>query len=214
MHKVRSISGDWLRLTAKQHYPNLKRGAQVEALAAALQVGRRSMYAYLDGERRVTESVEQRFVALFGQPPAEGYREWTVLVDRTKKREDKPGPHRTNKPGRSSESIAAYRENWRINAITQANVFSQLVFNHRLADWTQGTITKGQVRMIELGIEEDEALRRFPENFYQLEDGEDWATYCLKCGLPGSLDDVNQEVNGLIFRVTCLSGSHLIGAKE
>ena len=60
-------------------------------------------------------------------------------------------------------------------------------------------------------LDEEEALRRFPDAYYELTDPEDWVVTCLKCGLVGSVDDRVQEINGLVFRVTCGTGSYKVG---
>lgn len=207
MVKVRSISGDWLRLTAKANYPGMRPRSQVEALAGALGISRRSCYAYIAEERRVPETVEARFITLFGSPLPEGWRD----IDLYYKRETKAPQLPRVKPGRDAEQMAAFRDNWRRNAQRQARTFAEVGLNHRLGDFIQSPVTNGQIAQAHYGLDEDEALKRFPDNFYERTDPEDWVVTCLNCDLIGSVDDRVQEINGLVFKVTCGTGSYRVG---
>jgi hypothetical protein len=213
MVKVRSISGDWLRLTAKANYPALRPRGQVEALAAALGISRRSCYAYIAEERRVPEPIEAKFILLFGTPLPEGWRDIDLYYRRNANRINGTGVPQLPrvKPGRDAVTMAAFRENWRVNAQLQARTFSQVALDHLLGDFVQSPVTQGEIAQAQYGLDEEEALRRFPDAYYELTDPEDWVVTCLKCGLVGSVDDRVQEINGLVFRVTCGTGSYKVG---
>ena len=66
MRTVRSIRGDWMRIIARHAFPGKTPRGRIEALADALEISRRSCYAYVAEERRVPEEVELRFIGLFG----------------------------------------------------------------------------------------------------------------------------------------------------
>ena len=74
MFTVRSIRGDWMKVVAKNAFPERSSRGRIEALAEALKISRRSCYAYVAEERRVPEDVEQRFIALFGDVADDGWR--------------------------------------------------------------------------------------------------------------------------------------------
>ena len=213
MVKVRSISGDWLRLTAKANYPGIRPRGQVESLAEALGISRRSCYAYIAEERRVPEPVEAKFITLFGTPLPEGWRDIDLYWKRGKSRVVGTGPviKPVRKPGRDATQMAAFRENWRLNAQTQARTFSQVALNHRLGDFKNSPVTYGEIAQSQYSLDLEEALRQFGDRFYELTDPEDWVVTCLNCGLVGSVDDKVQEINGLVFKVTCGTGSYRVG---
>lgn len=211
MLTVRSISGDWLRLTAKANYPGMRPRSQIEALAEALGISRRSCYAYIAEERRVPEPVEARFILLFGTPLPEGWRDIT-LYHKRRSRVVGAGPlTKPKRSGRDAVQMAAFRENWRLNAQTQARQLAQVALNHRLGDFVQSPVTYGQLAQVEYNLDEEEALRQYADRFYELADPEDWVATCVNCGLVGSVDDKVQEINGLIFKVTCGTGSYRVG---
>lgn len=208
MEKVRSISGDWMRITARQAYPGFAPRVQIEKLAEDLGISRRSAYAYVSEERRVPEGIEERFIRRFGEPAPDAWREVTLYAHSTspnvKRSAKKPGPV----PG----ALAAYRDNWRINAQNHARALAEGALGHRLTDWWQNELTNGQVAMIEHNLDEEEARERYPYGFEALAVSDDWAVECRICGLVGAVDDRLQEVNGMVFRVTCGTNSHKVGA--
>jgi hypothetical protein len=64
--------------------------------------------------------------------------------------------------------------------------------------------------MLEDGLDEQEALAKYPKNYYALAADEDWVAQCNICELIGAVDDREKEVNGLLFRVTCKTNSYKI----
>ena len=94
MRTVRSIRGDWMRIIARHAFPRKTPRGRIEALADALEISRRSCYAYVAEERRVPEEIEQRFIGLFGAVAEDGWRTIEMLRPHTnkakKKRDTKP----------------------------------------------------------------------------------------------------------------------------
>lgn len=213
MIKVRSISGDWIRLVARQQYPTLKGRAKYEAMAEVLGCSVRSLYAYVADSRRVPEPIERRFIEAYGEPAPDAWREIELYqVRRIEEERDPADEPEPRKPGRNAEEIAAYVENWRLNTQVQARNLAQIALNHRLGEFWQNPITRGQLLQTEKGLDHEEALARYPQSFYELVTPHDWVVECQICGLLGSVDTSAQEVNGLVFRVTCGTESYKVGA--
>jgi len=201
---VRSIRGAWMKVIARQAFPFKGPRGRVEALADALEITRRSCYAYVSEERRVPEDIEQRFIALFGPVAEDGWR--TVEVSHTRSRKPKATKGR---PGQTKEIAKSRRDGWRDAAINTSTVLAQDVLGHVIR-WEQNPLTIGQLAMLEDGLDEQEALAKYPKNYYALASDEDWVAQCNICGLIGAVDDREKEVNGLLFRVTCKTNSYKI----
>ena len=205
MKTVRSISGAWLKTVAKNAFPSRPPAGRIEALAEALEISRRSCYAYVAEERRVPETVEQRFIQLFGKVAEDGWR--TIEMQRPRY-ERKHKPERT--PGLSKVQADEIRTDWRSRAIRASSILAQDVLGHAL-DWEQNPMTNGRLRMIEEYLDEDEARAKYPQGFDVLAVSEDWLALCKVCGMVGAVDDKMKEVNGLVFNVSCETDSHRVG---
>jgi hypothetical protein len=209
MKEIRSISGDWLRLTAKHSYPKTRSREQVRRMAQDLNISLRSCYAYIAEERRVPEQVEQRFIALFGEPAEDAWR--SIELTRPGRKVKNETPRKKSVP--NTQAMTAYRDNWRLNAQEHARALAEGALSHRLGNFIQSPVTRGQAMAIAEGLDPDEALAKHPDGYYeQLEMPEDWVVECTLCGLLGAVDDKVQEVNGLVFNVTCETYSHRVGA--
>ena len=209
MKEIRSISGDWLRLTAKHSYPKTRSREQVRRMAQDLNISLRSCYAYIAEERRVPEQVEQRFIRLFGEPAQDAWRSIELTRPGRKTVNDPP----RKKPVANTQAMTAYRDNWRLNAQEHARALAEGALSHRLGNFVQSPVTRGQAVAIAEGLDPDEALARHPDGYYeQLETPEDWVVECTLCGLLGSVDDKVQEVNGLVFNISCGTGSYKVGS--
>jgi hypothetical protein len=202
---VRSISGAWLRNTAKHAFPSKAPAARIEALAEALDIGRRSCYAYISEERRVPENVQTRFISLFGEVSEDGWR--VVEMHR-------PHYKRGNKneitSGLTKAQAEETRTDWRSRAIRVSSILAQDILGHAL-EWEQNPMTSGRLRMIEEDLDEQEARYKYPQGFDELAVTEDWLALCKVCGMVGAVDDKMKEVNGLVFNVTCETYSHRVG---
>ena len=211
MKEIRSISGDWLRLTAKHSYPKTRSREQVRRLAQDLNISLRSCYAYIAEERRVPEQVEQRFISLFGEPAPDAWR--SIELTRPGRKTVNDAPRRKPETKNAASTIVAYRDNWRLNAQSHARALAEGALSHRLGDFHQSPVTRGQAIAIAEGLDSEEALARHPEGYYeQLEMPEDWVVECSLCGLLGAVDDKVQEINGLVFSISCGTGSYKVGS--
>lgn len=193
-----------MKVIARQAFPFKGPRGRIEALADALEITRRSCYAYVSEERRVPEDIEQRFIVLFGPVAEDGWR--TVEVSHTRSRKPKAT---TGRPGQTKEIAKSRRDGWRDAAINTSTVLAQDVLGHVIR-WEQNPLTIGQLAMLEDGLDEQEALAKYPKNYYALAADEDWVAQCNICGLIGAVDDREKEVNGLLFRVTCKTNSYKI----
>lgn len=210
MTTVRSITGAWLRTVAKNAFPSKTPRARLEALADALEISRRSCYAYVAEERRVPEEVEQRFISLFGPVADDGWR----LIEMQRphhKRQHKKLTQRAMRRlgGQTKEHVEFNRATWRGATMHNATVLAQDSLGHAL-DWRQNTVTVGQCVMVEENLDEEEARRKFPQNFDSLAVDQDWVAVCQLCGLVGAVDDRMREVNGMVFRVSCGTNSYKV----
>ena len=206
MRTVRSIRGDWMRIIARHAFPRKTPRGRIEALADALEISRRSCYAYVAEERRVPEEVEQRFIGLFGAVAEDGWR--TIEMQRPRY-ERKQKDERV--PGLSKVQAEEIRTDWRSRAIRSSSILAQDVLGHAL-DWEQNPMTHGRLRMIDERLDEAEARLKYPHGFDSLAVSEDWLALCKVCGMVGAVDDKVKEVNGLVFNVTCETYSHRVGA--
>jgi len=207
MTTVRSISGAWLKTVAKNAFPEKTPRGRVEALADALEISRRSCYAYVAEERRVPEDVEQRFIALFGAVADDG---WRLIEMQRPHRKKEHKPLKNGKvPGHTKEHVQFNRNEWRGAAMHNATILSQDTLGHALR-WEQNSVTVGQCVMVEEDLDEEEARKKFPHNFDLLAVEQDWLAICQLCGLVGAVDDRTKEVNGMVFRVSCSTFSYKV----
>lgn len=210
MKTVRSISGAWMKVVARNAFPYKRPRGRIEALADALQIRTRTCYAYISEERRVPEDIEQRFIALFGPVAEDGYR--TVQINYARKRT----AYNLQSDGKDrvpTKMLRTRREGWREGAMNAVTVLAQDSLGH-IIRWKQNPLTIGQLAMLEHALDEEEAMRKYPKNFYTLASDEDWVATCNLCPLIGAIDDRERTVNGLLFRVTCGSESYKITEEE
>ena len=209
MVTVRSIRGDWMKVVAKNVWPQKSSHDRIEEMAKALKISRRSCYAYVAEERRVPEEVEQRFIGLFGEIPEDGWRTLDLYRFRSPAEKKKPKPVGKRGGGMTKEKYAALQGDWIERAIRASSILSQDLLGHVLG-WEENPITYGQLTMIEQDLDEQEARLRHPSNFDVKAMSEDVVAVCKACGLVGAIDASVCEVNGLIFRVTCRTNSYEI----
>jgi hypothetical protein len=210
MKTVRSITGAWMKVVARNAFPYKRPRGRIEALADALQIRSRTCYAYISEERRVPEDIEQRFIALFGPIAEDGYR--TVEIKYARKR-TAYNSQADGKERVAPKILRTRREGWREGAMNAVTVLAQDSLGH-IIRWKQNPLTIGQLAMLEHALDEEEAMRKYPKNFYTLAADEDWVATCNLCPLIGAIDDRERTVNGLLFRVTCGSESYKITEEE
>jgi len=202
-----------MRLVAKHTYPTARTlREREEAMAADLKITWRSCNAYMLEERRMPEDVEERFIELYGEPTEDGWRE-VVLRNRE---DDSPPTKPRMKRGRNAEVTQAYRDNWRAGLIEAARALADGALGHRLGDFTQNTVTYGEVEQFEKDLDAEEAMHSYRtkesgKGFNDLAARNDYVTTCLRCELVGAIDDSAQEINGLVFKVTCGTRSYRFG---
>lgn len=207
MITVRSIRGDWMRTVAKNAWPTKTTRGRIEALAQALEISRRSCYAYVADERRVPEEVERKFIALFGEVADDGWR--TIELYRLRSKEERAKKAPKLRGGLTKAQAATAKSEWLDSAIRASSVLSQDILGHVLG-WESNPITYGQLAMIEEGLDEDEARRKHPNNFDVLAMSDDVVAICKACDLIGAVDTSVREVNGLVFRVSCRTNSYRV----
>lgn len=207
MITVRSIRGDWMRTVAKHAWPTKTTRGRIEALAEALEISRRSCYAYVADERRVPEDIERKFIALFGEVADDGWRTIELYRVRSKDERNKKAPKARG--GMTKAQSAAAKSEWIESAIRASSVLSQDVLGHVLG-WEVNPLTYGQITMIEEGLDEQEARRKHPKNFDVPGVSEDVVAICKACDLIGAIDASVKEINGLVFNVTCRTNSYRV----
>lgn len=207
MITVRSIRGDWMRTVAKNAWPTKTTRGRIEALAQALEISRRSCYAYVANERRVPEDVERKFIALFGEVADDGWR--TIELYRLRSKEERAKKAPKLRGGLTKAQAATAKSEWLDSAICASSVLSQDILGHVLG-WESNPITYGQLAMIEEGLDEDEARRKHPNNFDVLAMSDDVVAICKACDLIGAVDTSVREINGLVFRVSCRTNSYRV----
>lgn len=206
MFTVRSIRGDWMKVVAKNAFPQKSTRGRIEALAEALKISRRSCYAYVAEERRVPEDVEARFISLFGDIPDDGWR--TVDLYRIRTLAEKKAK-KDRRQTMTREKAAEIKGDWIDRAIRSSSILSQDLLGHVLG-WEVNQMTYGQIAMLEDGLDEQEARAKHPNNFDVKAMADDVVAVCKACGLIGAIDAQLKEVNGLVFRVTCRTNSYRI----
>jgi hypothetical protein len=210
MRTVRSISGAWMKTVARNAFPFKRPRGRIEALADALEIRSRTCYAYISEERRVPEDIEQRFIALFWPIAEDGYRTVEIKYARNRSAYKSKPDGETRIPPQMAKSR---REGWRETAINTVTILAQDTLGH-IIRWEQNPLTVGQLAMLEHDLDEEEAMRKYPKNFYTLAADEDWVATCNLCPLIGAIDDRDRTINGLLFRVTCGSESYKIREEE
>jgi predicted transcriptional regulator len=203
---VRSIRGDWMRIVAKNAFPQKSTRGRIEALAEALKISRRSCYAYVAEERRVPEDVEARFIQRFGQIADDGWR--TVDLYRIHSPAEK-ATRKQRRPAADSTKAAERKTDWIAQAMRNGRILSEDLLQHALV-WERNQMTYGQIAMIEEALDEQEARAKHPNNFDVKAMSDDVVAICQSCGLIGAIDAGVKEINGLVFRVTCRTNSYQV----
>jgi hypothetical protein len=196
-----------MRTVAKNAWPTKTTRGRIEALAQALEISRRSCYAYVANERRVPEDVERKFIALFGEVADDGWR--TIELYRLRSKEERAKKAPKLRGGLTKAQAATAKSEWLDSAIRASSVLSQDILGHVLG-WESNPITYGQLAMIEEGLDEDEARRKHPNNFDVLAMSDDVVAICKACDLIGGVDTSVREINGLVFRVSCRTNSYRV----
>jgi plasmid maintenance system antidote protein VapI len=183
--QVRSVNGAHLKRILSVNYPRLYSVA-IPQMARALGISKRTLYAYIQEERRVPEYVEERIINLYGEIPETGWR--TV---------EARGLH-TITPPEAVEAAQAQALELSVSAdanwveIAQASVLAvaEKLHGHKMGEWV------GNPEMLDV-------------------DGNplDLVTECQKCGMLVAIDAGLKEVNGFAWRAFCGSDNLWRGAR-
>lgn len=209
MFTVRSIRGDWMRVVAKNAFPQKSTRGRIDALAECLKISRRSCYAYVAEERRVPEDIEARFIALFGEVAEDGWRTVDLYRVRTRRARKDKRRRREIAQGMTKERAAEIKKEWIDRAKDAARRLADDLLDHKI-EWEVNPLTYGQAAMLEESLDEQEARRKHPNNFDLPAMADDVVAVCGSCGLIGAIDASVKEINGLVFRVTCRSNSYQV----
>jgi hypothetical protein len=210
MIKVRYVSPKWLKVTAYHAFTSVDKRERLAEMAKVLRISTRACKSYASGDRVLPSTIEDLFINRFGLPPEDGWIELEVLKPKTRDR------NRAKKNlERYAQSVADERQRvegnlWRPKAESHARALAEQVLGHRLSEFTQ-SLTTGELIQINKSLDHDEALQRHPDNFFVLQEVEDWVARCNTCYLVGAIDYKMQEINGLVFKVTCGTGSYRVG---
>jgi hypothetical protein len=200
---VKSISGSWIKKVARNKYPSMTLKQALIEIGHEIGASTRTLYAIVAEDRRMVDAMEERFQEVYGKIPEEGWRE----IKKHKSPRGNVGfsyaPRPNTRP--RTEVVQERYEDWRLGAIFNSAALSQNTLGHDLGEWIQNPLTEGEALSLELELDLEEVKQRFPHDFYKLALGEDWVTTCKKCGEIGALDVAGEEVQGIIFRISCKS---------
>lgn len=185
MIKVRSINGAHLRRVLAINYPALYSVA-IPQMARALGISKRTLYAYIQEERRVPEYVEERIINLFGEIPPSAWREVEARGIHTVI----PTPAPELPQAQALDLTISADPNW--VEIAQASVIAvaERLHGHTMGEW----------------VGHPEVLDK---------DGNplDLVTECRRCGMLVAIDAGLREVNGFAWRAFCGSDNLWKGAR-
>ncbi len=185
MIQVRSINGAHLRSILATHYTRLDPVA-IPQMARALGISKRTLYAYIQEERRVPEYVEERIINLFGEIPESG---WRIVQARGLHTIIAPEEVEMAQPQALHLNVSA-DATW--TEIAQASVLavSEKLHGHTMGEWV------GNPEMLDV-------------------DGNplDLVAECRRCGMLVAIDAGLKEVNGFAWRAFCGSDNLWKGAR-
>ena len=185
MIKVRSISGAHLRRILAINYPALYAVA-IPQMARELGISKRTLYAYIQEQRRVPEYVEERIINLWGEIPPSGWREVEARGIHTITPTAEPDLPQVQALDLNISADANWVE------IAQASVMAvaEKLHGHAMGEWV------GHPEMLDV-------------------DGNplDLVTECRRCGMLVAIDAGLREVNGFAWRAFCGSDNLWKGAR-
>ena len=185
MIQIRSVNGAHLKHILSLNYPTLHAVA-IPQMARALGISKRTLYAYIQEERRVPEYVEERIIKLWGEIPAGGWRTIEALKPHTIT--PPPDPHLPQAQAIDLEVSADV--DW--TQIAQASVIAvaEKLHGHTMGEWA------GHPDMLDV-------------------DGKplDLVVECRRCGMLVAIDAGLREVNGFAWRAFCGSNNLWKGAR-
>lgn len=185
MIQIRSVNGAHLKRILSVNYPSLYAVA-IPQMARALGISKRTLYAYIQEERRVPEYIEERIINLWGEIPPSGWRGVEVKHLHTTK--PPADPHLPQ--AQAIDLEVSVDANW--TEIAQASVIAvaEKLHGHTMGEWA------GHPDMLDV-------------------DGKplDLVVECRRCGMLVAIDAGLREVNGFAWRAFCGSNNLWKGAR-
>jgi hypothetical protein len=184
--EIRSINGAHLKSILAKNYPSLYTIA-LPRLARDLGISKRTLYAYIQEERRVPESVEERIIELFGEVPASG---WRVVTADFIRRDQREPIAITTQPASALPLEVEANADWTEIAKASVQAVAVRLHGHDLGEWIGNPETPGA-------------------------DGNslDLVAECRRCGMLVAIDAGLQEVNGFAWTAFCGSQNLWKGAR-
>ncbi len=185
MIQVRSVTGAYLKRILAQHYPRLYAVA-IPQMARALGISKRTLYAYIQEQRRVPEYVEDRIINLYGEIPEIGWR----TVESRGLHTITPPPELDLPQPQVLDLSVSVDADW--VEIAQASVMAVAtkLHGHTMGEWV------GHPEILDV---DGKAL--------------DLVTECSRCGMLIAIDAGLREVNGFAWRAFCGSDNLWRGAR-
>jgi hypothetical protein len=182
---IRSVNGAYLKHILSLNYPQLYSVA-IPQMARELGIGKRTLYGYIQEERRVPEYIEERIINLWGEIPPTGWRTVEVKHLHTMK-----PPAELDLPEAQAIDLEVSADaNWVEIAQASVTAVATKLHGHDLGDW------EGNSEMLDA-------------------DGNslDLVAECKKCRMLVAIDAGLREVNGFAWRAFCGSNNLWKGAR-
>ena len=186
MIQVRSVNGAHLKRILSVNFPRLYAVA-IPQMARALGISKRTLYAYIQEERRVPESVEERIIELFGEVPASG---WRVVTADFIRRDQREPIAITTQPVAALPLEVEADAGWTEIAKASVQAVAVRLHGHDLGEWIGN-----------------------PETLDADGNSLDLVAECRRCGMLVAIDAGLQEVNGFAWRAFCGSQNLWKGAR-
>ena len=185
MIEIRSVNGAHLRRILSVNYSSLYAVA-VPQMARALDISKRTLYAYIQEERRVPEYVEERIINLWGEIPPSGWRTVQALKPHTIT--PPTSPHLPEV--RAIDLEVSVDANWTEIAQASVKAVAENLHGHTMNEWI------GHPDVLDV-------------------DGKplDLVAECRRCGMLVAIDAGLREVNGFAWRAFCGSNNLWGGAR-
>ncbi len=187
MFEIKSVNGTHLKRIIALNYPSQYTTA-IPQMARDLGISKRTLYAYIQEERRVPESVENRIVALWGEIPASGWR--TITATFIRRSPEDVGMPEQPRPAAAVQLDVEADASWTSVAQASAKLVAERLHGHELDEWI------GNPEVI--GVDGNSL---------------DLVAECRKCGMLVAIDAGLQEVNGFAWRAFCGSQNLWKGAR-
>ena len=185
MIQIRSVNGAHLKHILSANYPSLYTTA-LPQMARDLAISRRTLYAYIQEERRVPEYVEARIIHLWGDIPPTGWRNISAKhIHMTK-----PAEQREPQPSQNIDLSVRVDATWTEVAKASVAVVVERLHGHTIAEW----------------IGNSEVLDKDGNTL-------DLVAECRRCGMIVAIDAGLREVNGFAWRAYCGSENLWRGAR-